>query len=165
VDTTAASEEAVVDITEERRHNAEQVIAQLEQALPPILAQYPVDAAYVYGSVARGTATPLSDVDIALLLADPVSSYDLLKLELAIQGDVETTCGLSSMDVRAINDAPLMVQGRIVQQGRLVYERDHRHRVNFEVLTRKRYFDFAPIAHRLRDAFLERVREDGLLYG
>jgi predicted nucleotidyltransferase len=154
-----------VDVTEERRRNAEKVIAQLEQALPPILAQYPVDAAYVYGSVARGTATSLSDVDIALLLADPVASYDRLKLELTIQGDIETTCNLSSIDARAINDAPLMVQGRIVQQGRLIYEYNHRHRVDFEVLTRKRYFDFAPVAHRLRDAFLDRVREDGLLYG
>jgi predicted nucleotidyltransferase len=161
----ATSEEAVVDVTEERRHKAEQVIAQLERALPPILAQYPVDAAYVFGSVARGTATLLSDVDIALLLADPVSSYDRLKLELAVQGDLEMACDVSSADVRVINDAPLMVQGRIVQQGRLVYEHDHRHRVNFEVLTRKLYFDFAPTAHRLRDAFLERVREDGLLYG
>jgi predicted nucleotidyltransferase len=154
-----------LDITEERRQNAEQMMAQLERCLPALLAQYPVDAAYVYGSVARGTATPLSDVDIALLLTDPISSYERLKLELTIQGDIATTCGLSSVDVRAINDAPLMVQGRVVQQGRLLYERDRARRVRFEVMTRKRYFDFAPVARRLRKAFLEHVREDGLLYG
>jgi predicted nucleotidyltransferase len=157
--------EVELSIQEERRQKAEQVIAQLTSALPPVLEQYPVDAAYVYGSVARGTATPLSDVDIALLLAQPLPFYDQLKLELAIQADIETACGLSAVDVRTINDAPLMVQGRIVQQGRLVYERDRQHRVHFEVMTRKLYFDFAPVAHRLRDAFLERVRKDGLLYG
>jgi predicted nucleotidyltransferase len=154
-----------VDIAEERRQRAEQTIAQLEQALPSILARYPVDAAYVYGSVARGTATPLSDVDVALLLKDTISGTDRLKLELIIQADIETACGLSPVDVRAINDAPLMVQGRIVQQGRRVYERDRRHRVHFEVMTRKLYFDFAPVANRLRDAFLERVRKDGILHG
>ena len=153
-----------MDITEERRQKAEQVISLLEQRLPALLAQYPVDAAYVYGSVARGTATLLSDIDIALLLKKAISPYDRLKLELTIQDDIETTCGLSSADVRSINDAPLMVQGRIVQEGRLVYERDHVRRINFEVMTRKRYFDFAPVARRLQKAFLDRVHKDGILY-
>jgi predicted nucleotidyltransferase len=133
------------------------------------LAQYPVAAAYVYGSVARGTATPLSDVDIALLLADDLPPYDRLQLELTIQGDVETACNLSPVDVRAINDAPLMARGRVVQEGKLFYERPseqaHRCRVQFEVMTRKLYFDFAPVARRLQKAFLKRVHEDGILYG
>jgi hypothetical protein len=47
----------------------------------------------------------------------------------------------------------------------LLYERDRARRVRFEVMTRKQYFDFAPVARRLRKAFLEHVREDGLLYG
>ncbi len=152
-------------IAEERQHKAAQVVALLEQRLPDVLAPYPVDAAYVYGSVARGTATPLSDVDIALLLAAPLAAYERLKLELTIQGEIEMPGDLPPVDVRAINDAPLMVQGRIVQQGKLVYERDHAHRVHFEVMTRKLYFDFAPVARRLQNAFLERVRKKGLLHG
>ena len=79
-----------MSIQEERRQKAEQVIAQLASTLPPILGQYPVDAAYVHGSVARGTATPLSDVDIALLVAEPLPSHDRLRLELATQADIET---------------------------------------------------------------------------
>jgi predicted nucleotidyltransferase len=128
------------------------------------LARYPIAAAYVYGSVARGTATTLSDVDIALLLTDSVLPYDRLKLELSIQGDIETACGSLSVDARAINDAPLMVQGAVVQQGRLIYERDRARRVRFEVMTRKLYFDFEPVARRLRKSFLKHVREGGLLY-
>lgn len=157
------TQERAVDIREERRQNAEQVMARLERCLPAILAGYPVDAAYVYGSVARGTATPLSDVDIALLLAEPCAPYDRLKLALTIQGEIETRCDLP-VDVRAINDAPLMVQGRVVQQGHLVYEGDRARRIHFEVMTRKQYFDFAPVARRLQEAFLERVRQDGLRY-
>ena len=86
-------------------------------------------------------------------------------MELTIQGDIEAAWGLSPVDVRAINEAPLTVQGRIVQQGVLLYERDRARRVAFEVATRKRYFDFAPVARRLRDAFLQRVHREGLLYG
>ena len=57
-----------------------------------------------------------------------------------------------------------MVQGRIIQEGTLIYERDRAHRGNFVVMTRKQYFDFAPTARRLQKAFLDRVREDGILY-
>jgi len=147
----------------QRKQEADRVLARLREVLPSILAQYPVDAAYVYGSVARGTMTPLSDVDIALLLAVPLPPYERLRMELTLQGDIEVVCGLSPVDVRAINEAPLMVQGRIVQQGILLYKGDRARRVAFEGATRKRYFDFAPVSRRLRDAFLERVHRKGLL--
>jgi predicted nucleotidyltransferase len=149
----------------QRRQEANRIITRLGEVLPSILTRYPVDAAYVYGSVARGTMTPLSDVDIALLLTAPLLPYERLKMELAIQGDIEAACGLSPVDVRAVSEAPLTVQGRIVQQGILLYERDRARRIAFEVATRKRYFDFAPVARRLRDAFLQRVHREGLLYG
>lgn len=149
----------------ERKQEAERTLARLREVLPSVLAQYPVDAAYVYGSVARGTATPLSDVDIALLLTSYLPPYERLKLELTIQGEIEAADGFSVVDVRAINEAPLVVQGRIVQQGILLYERARKRRIAFEVAIRKRYFDFAPVARRLRDAFLQRVHREGLLYG
>jgi hypothetical protein len=59
----------------------------------------------------------------------------------------------------------LLVQGKVVQEGLLVYEGDRSRRVAFEVETRKRYFDFAPAARRLRTAFLDKVHREGLLYG
>jgi hypothetical protein len=67
------------------------------------------------------------------------------------------------MDVRGVNQAPLLVQARIVQQGVLIYERDRARRVAVEVMTRKLYFDFAPEARRLRDAFVERAHKEGLI--
>lgn len=157
--------EAQGTVKAQRQQEASRVLARLREVIPLVLARYPVDAAYVYGSVARGTVTPFSDVDIALLLTTSLPPYERLRLELTIQGDIEAACSFSPMDVRTINEAPLMVQGRVVQQGTLLYERDRARRVAFEVATRKRYFDFAPVARRLRDAFLQRVHRKGLLYG
>jgi predicted nucleotidyltransferase len=152
-------------IKTQRQQEAGRILARLKDALPSILAEYPIEAAYVYGSVARGTVTPFSDVDIALVLVAPLSSYDRLKLELALQGVIDGALGLLPVDVRVINEAPLTVRGRIIRDGILLYERDRACRVTFEVETRKRYFDFAPTACRLRDAFLQRVHKEGLLYG
>jgi len=137
----------------------------MQEIVPSILGRYPVAAAYAFGSVARGTMTPFSDVDIAVLLAAPLAPYERLETELAIQGDIEAASGISPVDVRAIDQAPLLVQGRIVQQGILLYEGDRARRIAFEVATRKRYFDFAPVARRLRDAFLDHVHRRGLLHG
>jgi predicted nucleotidyltransferase len=157
--------EAQSTVKTQRKEAADRLLAHLQKIVPPILARYPVDAAYVYGSVAQGTVLPSSDVDIGLLLSASLSPYEQLKLDLAIQGDIEAEGNLPVVDVRTINQAPLMVRGRIVQQGILLYEKDRMARIAFEVATRKRYFDFAPVAHRLRDAFLKHVREEGLLRG
>lgn len=149
----------------QRQQESSRILARLREIIPSILAQYPVDAAYAYGSVARGTMMPFSDVDIALLLTAPLPPYERLELELTIQGNIEVASGLSPVDVRAINQAPLLVRGQIVQGGILLYERDRARRVAFEVATRKRYFDFAPVARRLRDAFLQHIHREGLLHG
>ncbi len=149
----------------QRRREAEALVARLRKVLPPILSLHPVLAAYVYGSVARGTATPLSDLDLALVLSTDLDGYDRLMLELTIQADIEDALGFSPVDVRAINKAPLMVKGQIIQYGILVHEQDHDALAAFEVATRKRYFDFAPVARRLQEAFLKDVHEKGILRG
>lgn len=149
----------------QRKREAAQMLDRLRQVLPSVLPEHPVTAAYVYGSVARGTMTPFSDVDIALVLYESLPSYDRLMLELGVQGAIEAALGFSPVDVRVINTTPLTVRGRIVQEGILLYEGDRARRVAFEVNTRKRYFDFAPAARRLRDAFLEHIHQEGLLRG
>ena len=42
-------------IRAQRKQRAAQMLAQLRRTIPSVLAGYPVDAAYVYGSVARGS--------------------------------------------------------------------------------------------------------------
>ncbi|MCZ7574642.1 MAG: nucleotidyltransferase domain-containing protein [Ardenticatenaceae bacterium] len=153
------------DVRVEREQRAAEIIARLKACVPKVLAEYPVEIAYVYGSVARATPLPSSDVDIALVLTESPLPYERLMLELDIQAALEDSCSLSNFDVRAINQAPLMVQGPIVQEGRLLYERDKDRRVAFEVLTRKKYFDYLPTAERMQRAFLNHIRRKGLSSG
>ncbi len=63
------------------------------------------------------------------------------------------------MDVRIINDAPLLVKGRIVQEGIRVYEGDRQKRIAFEVLTRQQYLDFETFVRPLQRAFLEKLHQ------
>jgi predicted nucleotidyltransferase len=152
-------------IQQERQARAAAVITQLKATIAPVLARYPVAMAYLYGSMARGRPLPTSDIDIALVLTNPPAPYERLKLELTIQADLEDASQLRELDVRSINQAPLMVQGRILQEGLLLYERDRELRIAFEVLTRKKYFDYLPTAEWLDEQFLTVIREKGLPYG
>lgn len=150
-------------IRQERQRHADEIIAKLRTHLKEVLQKYPVEAAYLYGSVARGQPLPTSDVDIALLLSDCPLPYQRLELELKVQADLEDACDLPKVDVRTLNDAPLAVQGDIVQNGILFYTANKDRRVAFEVLTRKKYFDYQPKLERLQQALLQHIRREGLV--
>lgn len=152
-------------LTIERQNRALEIITRLKEYAGPVLAKYPVEMAYLHGSMARGQPLPTSDVDIALVLTELPPPYERLKLELEIQAALEDACCLSNLDVRTINNAPIVVQGQIIQEGLLLYSRDKAQRVNFEVLTRKKYFDYLPTARRMEKAFLEHIRRKGLRRG
>ena len=63
------------------------IVAQVRAILPEALGAHPVAAAYVYGSVARGTPIPTSDIDIALVTQPlTLSPYERLTLEIENPG-------------------------------------------------------------------------------
>ncbi len=154
---------SAADHHRERRQYAEAIITKLKAQLGTALAGFPVEIAYLHGSVARGTPLPTSDIDLAVVLSEPVPpAVERMKLEFQIQAAVEDACGLKNLDVRTINTAPILVQGEIVQEGLFLYARDRAQKAVFESLTRRKYSDYRPTAERMQAAFLERVRRKGL---
>mgnify|MGYP005839286079 CR=1 FL=1 len=143
----------------------DRLVASLREALPHILSSQPVALAYLYGSFATGYTTPFSDVDVALVVAEDLSPLEALRLMLRVQLALAERCDIGNADVRILNDAPLVLQGRVVSEGILVYARSDRERVEFETATRMRYFDYLPVHKRLQDAFFADLRERGLYGG
>lgn len=146
------------------------VITALQGHLPEILRDRPVALAYLYGSAAIGLTTPLSDIDVALVISPDadLDAYRRVLLELDIQGDIEHRCGIANVDVRSIDRAPLRVQGKVLTQGTLLYARSDAFRIDYETRTRKLYFDFRPVLDMMRSARFSRLgvslREKGLLH-
>lgn len=130
----------------------------MRSCLSRVFSNHPVALAYLYGSVAAGRATPLSDVDIALVLIE--GQYEpskRLELELKIEDEIAQSCGIAEIDVRVINDAPLLIRGEVVTDGVLLFSRDEVFRVDFETSTRSEYFDFLPVAILHQKAYIERL--------
>lgn len=142
--------------------HAESLASELRMVMPTLLGGKPVVLAYLHGSAASDQATPLSDVDIALVVDEGLTPGEQLKLMLRVQGELDDVSDIANADVHVINEASLVFQGKVVTDGILIYARSDEERVAYEEITRLRYFDFLPIHRSLQDAFFADIAEHGL---
>jgi predicted nucleotidyltransferase len=126
------------------------VTATIEQALREFFAAEPGDiiAAYLFGSVARGTAGARSDVDVAVLrAATPPATIESLPLDL--ERRISGLVGRPAQ-VAVLNTAPVGLIHRVLRDGVLLLDRAPAARIRFEVKARNEYFDLQPILDRYR---------------
>ncbi len=109
----------------------------------------PVVAAWLFGSQARGDARADSDVDVAVLLARSLDSYDSLMLSLDLAAALERYLD-HDVDVVVMNDAAPDLAHRVLRDGVLALDRDRATRIAFEVHSRNEYFDMVPVLRRYR---------------
>lgn len=107
-----------------------------------------VAAVYLFGSMARGTATAASDVDVGVLLATEPPA-DLDGLLLGLEADLEAMLE-RDVQVVVLNTAPCDLVHRVLRDGLLVVDRRPSVRVAFEVRARNEFFDLEPILRQYR---------------
>jgi predicted nucleotidyltransferase len=105
-------------------------------------------AAYLFGSVARGTARPESDVDVGLLYAEePPPGLEGLAFHL--EAELERLLH-RPVQVVVLNRAPVDLARRVLRDGKLLLDRDRSRRVGFEVRTRREFWDLEPVLRQYR---------------
>jgi predicted nucleotidyltransferase len=119
--------------------------AAIETMLRALFADEPggIVAAYLFGSVARGTAGPRSDVDVAVLYAaPPPATIDGLPVELEdrIARRIDRP-----VQVVVLNTAPVDLIHRVLRDGVLLLDRAPGVRIRFEVRARNEFFDLQRI--------------------
>lgn len=125
------------------RPDIERMVREVIQSAPD-----EVLAVYLYGSRARGTASPESDVDLGVLLrsAPPPSLRSVARdLEDAVERAVKTP-----VEAVVLNTAPADLVHRVLRDGVLLLDRDRPARLRFEVQSRNEYFDLAPLRRLYR---------------
>lgn len=120
-------------------------------------ARKDVVAAYLFGSVARGTAGARSDVDLGVVLASGTPK-DLAAIGVVtrMHGEIEELLR-RDVDLVVLNSASPDLLHRVLRDGILLYERDHERRIEFEVQARNHYFDMLPIIDRYRRTVLGKL--------
>lgn len=127
--------------------------ARLAPALAVLGAQHRVRLVYGFGSAFDGTAGPLSDVDLAVLVDGPLGWNEEQELRSRV-AEV-----LPRVDLVVLNDAPLVLRFEVVTAGRCLFARDAREQADFEILSLSRFLDFQPM-RRVQQAYLRaRVEE------
>jgi hypothetical protein len=112
--------------------------------------------AYLFGSVARGTSGPMSDVDVAVLLR---KDGDLFKRRLQLIAEVSTVVGSERADVVVLNEAPVALAFRVLRDGQILVSRDERARIRHRVSTLDRYMDMAPFRKVQSEGLHHRLQE------
>jgi predicted nucleotidyltransferase len=108
--------------------NYEDIVATIIAALPD------TEVIYLFGSRARAEANPRSDVDLAILTPqriDPVARFDLQeRIAARLNRDV---------DLVDLNAASTVMRVRVLEDGRVLYERDPSIREHFEATALSAY--------------------------
>jgi len=104
------------------------------QSMPDIIF------AYLFGSFAKGKNFPLSDVDIAVYLKEP---SDIQEKKMEILGTLIDILQTDEIDLVALNCAALPLRMRILENKKVVVDREPFLRHHYESLTMREYFDFS----------------------
>ena len=122
---------------------------------------FPVDAAYLFGSYARGHATPESDVDLAIRLQEPKEEGRAI-LCRAILADLTRILGGVPVDICSLTDERDGFAGRVLREGEPLFWRDGRARTRYETSAFLRAFDAESFGHLQTQYLKKRIAEGRL---
>ena len=105
------------------------------------LENYPkVVFAYLFGSLTKGKVNPLSDIDLALYLK---KGTKFSREKMVILEELIDIFGTDEIDLVILNTAPLTLKARIVENKKILVDKDPFLRHSFESLVLREYFDFS----------------------
>jgi len=111
--------------------------------------------AYVFGSVAKKRANYESDIDLAFYL-DTDEVNDIFKKRLLLIEKAQSLLNRAS-EVVILNEInSIFFKFVIIKEGKVIFERAHGRRVDFELATMQEYYDFQPFLEKYNKAYLEK---------
>jgi len=145
-------------VVDERSRVAALDAAALDR-LAAALDRPDVLAAFLIGSQARGTAGPLSDVDVAVIHASTLTPRERLDLRLSLASAAGAALATSEVDVVLLNGAPPLMRHEALGDAIVLVDRDPQARIDFQVRALGDYLDTKPMRTIFSRHLHERIRE------
>lgn len=135
------------------------------EKMPDIIKRISEDdkvlALIVFGSGARQTLKPLSDLDFGVLLSKDMTQKERFEKELELIGVFNETFATDEIDLVNMNDAPVRFCYNIVKEGKLLFCRSRGALVDFREKIVKLYLDFKFFRDDFDRSYLEGVGYSG----
>jgi hypothetical protein len=114
---------------------------KLDSAVRYLEGQKKVVFAYLFGSMAAGSPTPMSDIDIAVYLESDTGEFDC---RMEIIGHLSDIFQTEDLDVVILKKAPPTLVMNILKAKEILVDKQPFIRHRFESMAFRQYFDFAP---------------------
>lgn len=114
------------------------------------LAQYfqknrpEIETAYIFGSIAQGTSNLLSDIDIAVILDEKQIDERLYSYgyKAGLLADLIKILKTNEVDLVILNHVNSLLRHRVLYFGKLLYSKNEKNRIRFQIETIDKYNDF-----------------------
>ena len=121
-------------------HIPDDILLYIEKLQQALQEDDNVVFAYLFGGLAKGAVTPLSDVDIAIYVN---SIEDIIEYKMKLFVMLSDILNTSEIDIVILNTAPESITGRILLNKKLLVDKNPHKRHIYESLTLRKYFDFS----------------------
>jgi len=118
----------------------ENIEDRIPKAIEYLRSRSDILFAYLFGSFGRGRPLPLSDVDIAVYLKEPI---DVQEKKMEILGALIDLLQTDEIDLVILNRAPLTLKRKILDNKKAIVDNVPFQRHQYESLTMREYFDFS----------------------
>ncbi|MBL7074319.1 nucleotidyltransferase domain-containing protein [candidate division KSB1 bacterium] len=133
------------------------------EKLTELLAGYPVETCYLFGSYARDDEGPLSDIDLAVFFDESLDKPKCSDLRLRLIGEIQRILKTDRLDLVDLNSSPLALHFKAIKEGKILFCRDELKRIRKEVRIMSLYFDRQYYDRRHIKNKLERIVKEGIL--
>ncbi len=106
-----------------------------------------------------------SDIDIAMLFAPETDREEHERWRLELIGRLSAAYRSDAIDLAVLNDVPPLLCYEALRPRHVLYNRDDKARVAFEVCTMQEWFDWAPRYRRMLRARIKQFAEGNVRPG
>jgi predicted nucleotidyltransferase len=110
-------------------------------------------AVYLFGSVAIGRRSPMSDIDIGIIFRSVESLGSTKETYPYLYNFFTELYPSFCLDIVFLQSSPLTLQHDAIKNGKVIFDMDPMQRANYEAEVIKRYLDFKPVLKIFDEAF------------
>jgi uncharacterized protein len=116
------------------------ILSLLPEAYAYLQSRKDLPFAYLFGSLTKGKVTPLSDVDIGIYLSEETK---LIAKKVEILGELTYILKTDEIDLVLLNTAPTTLKMKILENKKVIVDKNPFLRHQYESLVMREYFDFS----------------------